>query len=234
MAESRAPNPLAAASADPLAALVPVPGTPVARMPNTPAPSTGSPGTPGPLASAVPGTPAGSAFTPAPISGGRSATVALTTWHTNVRPTQYRPVRELNCAGCGARTTDRDNTFPQDHKRWGYYTLCPKAHPTIKQPSGWWCWECDSLCEHQPEDKMALKGKLEDQQESEYRRVWNEEWLPRLRGAIAAAVSRGEDKLPPQKKRSAYHEEARRIACTSPATGSSRRSITRGVRHTYM
>ena len=114
-------------------------------------------------------------------------------------------MRLLQCLACSGHTTDKDGNFPDEHKRWAYYVLNTMMHPTIRQPSGLWCWECDSLCEHQPEDKDTLKGKLGS--DPEYRRVWTEEWLPRQRVMIAAAISRGDDRLPRQSKRACFHEE---------------------------
>ena len=114
-------------------------------------------------------------------------------------------MRLLQCLACSGHTTDKDGNFPDEHKRWAYYVLNTMMHPTIRQPSGLWCWECDSLCEHQPEDKDTLKGKLGS--DPEYRRVWTEEWLPRQRVIIAAAISRGDDRLPRQSKRACFHEE---------------------------
>ena len=97
--------------------------------------------------------------------------------------------------GCSRDVVTKDHFFPDEFVRWAYYTIVPKVHPTIRQPSGWWCWECDSLADRQPEDKAALKNKLEEV-EGEHKQRWREEWLPKQRTVIHELIARGLDHLP--------------------------------------
>ncbi len=129
----------------------------------------------------------------------------LTTWHSEARPTKHKPMRRVGCAGCSRDCCEPDHFFPKEYARWGYYSLISKVHPTIKQPGGWWCWECDGLADHQPEDKAQLKEMLYG--DPVYKQRWNEEWLPKQRTLIAVFMARGEDRLPKQSKRVAIHEE---------------------------
>ena len=127
--------------------------------------------------------------------GAGSCGTALTTWHAEARPTKQKPLRLLRpCVGCGRDGMEKDHFFPDEYVRWAYYTIVPKLHATIRQPSGWWCWECDSLADRQPEDKAALKDKLEEK--GEYRQRWTEEWLPKQRAVIHEGIARGLDHLP--------------------------------------
>lgn len=106
--------------------------------------------------------------------------------------------------------------FPSESKRWGYYVLAPKVHPSIRQPSGWWCWECDALCERQPEDKSELRRKLAS--DPEYKQVWNDEWIPKQRHLIKQCIARGDDRLPRQAKRVATHEQGSESRVFIPGT----------------
>ena len=122
------------------------------------------------------GVPVSGAPPAAPGGGGGHP---LTTWHSAVRPTRLLPLRDVKCDGCDGCCKESDPFFPKEYRRWGYYLIVPRLDLVVRQPSGWWCWECDTLTEGQPEDKNKLRTRL--MEETEYKRVWNEEWIPKQR-----------------------------------------------------
>ena len=139
----------------------------------------------------------------------------LTTWHTKSRPTKTRPLRKVDCFGCGQTCLVRDYFFPEEYKRWGYYETMPKLSESVKQPKGNWCFECDTQCESLTETKVEISGMLKQQA---YNETWNAVWLPKTRERIATQIEQGLDRLPKQSKRKISLEHASESRVFVPGT----------------
>jgi hypothetical protein len=134
----------------------------------------------------------------------------LLTWESRLRPTKEKPLRVLPpCPGCTRSCCNRDYFFHEEYVRWGYYTLLLKYSNEFRQPSGNFCWECDSLAEREPESKGELEVKLRD---DIYKREWDDK-LTEQRVRIGQAIARGEDRLPKQVRRKAVvdHQSESRV-----------------------
>ena len=138
----------------------------------------------------------------------------LTTWHTSSRPTKTRPLRKVDCLGCGQTCLDRDYFFPQEYRRWAYYISMPKLSE-VKQPHGSWCFECDTQCDTLTETKVEIAGLL---RQKEYSETWNAVWLPKTRERIATQIEKGLDRLPKQSKRKISLEHASESRIFVPGT----------------
>ena len=139
---------------------------------------------------------------------------ALNTWHTASRPTKTRPLRKVDCLGCGQTCLDRDYFFPQEYRRWAYYINMPKLSE-VKQPHGSWCFECDAQCDTLTETKVEIAGLL---RQKEYSETWNAVWLPKTRERIATQIEKGLDRLPKQSKRKITLEHAGESRVFVPGT----------------
>ncbi len=121
------------------------------------------------------------------------------TWHSDNHPTRIKPIRNLDCDGCGRSTGDRDHHFPDEYVRWSYYKLVPRVSQDVKQPFGTWCWECDAIAEGEPEPKAPLAQKLKTN--PGFKAKWCEEKLPHHRGRVRLLIASHSDRLPKQIKR---------------------------------